>query len=60
VEISGLSAVGDDKIVLTRETIESNQVKIETSARVIFCPTNAVRAALETLTIPETDKQQSN
>lgn len=60
VEIMGISAVGADKIVLTRETWESNQVKIETSARVIYCPTNAVRAALASLTLPEAEKLEGN
>lgn len=60
VELAGVSAVGVDKIILTRQTLESTQVKIETVARVIYCDTKDVRAALQTLTQPEAEKQQSN
>lgn len=60
VEIRGISAVGSDKIVLTRETPDSTQIKIETSARVTYCPPSEIRAALEAITLAEAETLRGN
>lgn len=55
-----LTCKGRETLVITRQTPESTQVKIETSARVIYCPPAELQSALAAITLPESDTMKGN
>lgn len=55
-----LTGEGGEKVILTRQTFDSSQVKIETTARLIYCPPAQVRAALDSMTLAEGEALKGN